>query len=205
MCPVEKSFPCEALYSDSGKRYRSIVFWSGLRTATFQALCDGTHTKLQLILQLEHTKRGAKAPLFLSPPHDFPDCDLPPRKTRLSMSSTQKRQAKTGVFRARTSQERLCRIFVARPGCHAVVFCIGVRLAVRGIWGLSRFPRRRSGWWHLSFRTGRPCRQRRAACGVLQSRHCGQQETCVPAWRHHRETLFLLPGWPEVSFYRACR
>ncbi|MEC8263859.1 MAG: hypothetical protein VX017_11215, partial [Pseudomonadota bacterium] len=60
----------------------------------------GTHTKLQLILQLEHTKRGAKAPLFLSSFGGFHDCVLPPRKARLTMSSTQKRQGKTGVFRA---------------------------------------------------------------------------------------------------------
>jgi hypothetical protein len=62
----EKSFPLSALYCDSGKRYRSTVFCSGQGPATSKALCDGTHTKLQLILQLEHTKRGAKAPLFLS-------------------------------------------------------------------------------------------------------------------------------------------
>ena len=62
----EKSFPSAALYCDSGKRYRFIVITNGPWSDDYKALCDGTHTKFQLILQLEHTKRGAKAPLFLS-------------------------------------------------------------------------------------------------------------------------------------------
>ena len=60
--------------------FRTPAFITGFATVTVftgqerrvvarpQTLCDGTHTKLQLILQLEHTKRGAKAPLFLCPP-----------------------------------------------------------------------------------------------------------------------------------------
>ena len=57
--------------------FRTPAFITGFATVTVftgqawrnatrpHSLCDGTHTKLQLILQLEHTKRGAKAPLFL--------------------------------------------------------------------------------------------------------------------------------------------
>jgi len=61
---LEKSFPDTTLYYRIRNRYRFIRSSAAPRRRP-QALCDGTHTKLQLILQLEHTKRGAKAPLFL--------------------------------------------------------------------------------------------------------------------------------------------
>ncbi|MEC7211552.1 MAG: hypothetical protein VXW25_06010, partial [Pseudomonadota bacterium] len=57
---LEKSFPDTTLYCPIRKRYRFRRSSAAPRRRS-QSLCDGTHTKLQLILQLEHTKRGAKA------------------------------------------------------------------------------------------------------------------------------------------------
>ena len=90
---LEKSF-LEALLFDPAN-VTVLTCFGAVFDSTFQA-SGWHHTKLQLILQLEHTKRGAKAPLFLSPPHDFPDCD-PPRKTRL-ICSPQKCQGRRGFF-----------------------------------------------------------------------------------------------------------
>ena len=61
---MEKSFPNRSLYCRKCNLYRFLEISEGLAAAQ-EALCDGTHTKLRLILQLEHTKRGAEAPLFL--------------------------------------------------------------------------------------------------------------------------------------------